>query len=63
MIKPRLGAELADLEPARPGPARHLSRPLFASRVPSGFPSPTEEYAEGPLDLHDYLIRHPAETF
>lgn len=58
---PRLGPELADLEPARPGPA--LSRPLFSSRVPAGSPSPAEEYAEGPLDLHDYLIRHPAATF
>jgi DNA polymerase V len=58
---PRLGAELADLEPARPGAP--LSRPLFASPVPAGFPSPAEEYAEGPLDLHDYLIRHPAATF
>jgi DNA polymerase V len=60
-MTPRLGAELADLEPARPGAP--LSRPLFASRVPAGFPSPAEEYAEGPLDLHDYLIRHPAATF
>ena len=60
-MTPRLGAELADLEPARPGAP--LSRPLFSSPVPAGFPSPAEEYAEGPLDLHDYLIRHPAATF
>jgi DNA polymerase V len=58
---PPLGAELADLRPARPGQPR--SRPLFASRVPAGFPSPAEEYVEGPLDLNDYLIRHEAATF
>jgi DNA polymerase V len=58
---PPLGAELADLRPARPG--RPRSRPLFASRVPAGFPSPAEEYVEGPLDLNDYLIRHEAATF
>ncbi len=46
---------------ARPGPP--LTRPLFSSRVPAGFPSPAEEYAEGPLDLHRHLIRHPAATF
>ena len=39
------------------------ARPLFTSRVPADFPSPADEYAEGPLDLHDYLIRHPAATF
>jgi len=60
-VKPRLGAELAGLEPAQPGAP--LARPLFSSRVPAGFPSPAEEYAEGPLDLHHYLIRHPAATF
>ncbi len=60
-VTPRLGAELAGLEPAHPGAP--LVRPLFSSRVPAGFPSPAEEYAEGPLDLHHYLIRHPAATF
>ena len=58
---PRLGPELTGLELAQPGPP--LSRPLFTSRVPAGFPSPAEEYAEGPLDLHHHLIRHPAATF
>jgi DNA polymerase V len=58
---PPLGADLADLVPARPGAPR--SRPLFASCVPAGFPSPAEEYVEGPLDLNDYLIRHETATF
>ena len=58
---PPLGADLAGLVPARPGAPR--SRPLFASRVPAGFPSPAEEYVEGPLDLNDYLIRHETATF
>ncbi len=31
--------------------------------VPAGFPSPAEDYAEGPLDLNRYLIHHPAATF
>jgi DNA polymerase V len=29
----------------------------------TGFPSPAEEYIEGPLDLNRYLISHPAATF
>jgi DNA polymerase V len=39
-----------------------LTRPLFAMRVPAGFPSPAEEYLEKRLDLND-LIRHPVSTF
>jgi DNA polymerase V len=30
---------------------------------PCGFPSPAENYAERPLDLHRLLVRHPASTF
>ena len=58
---PRLGPDLEDLEPA--GPGTPLSRPLFSSRVPAGFPSPADEYAEGNLDLHQYLIPHRESTF
>ena len=58
---PQLGPDLDGLVPARPGAPR--SRPLFSSRVPAGFPSPAEEYVEGPLDLNDYLIRHETATF
>lgn len=28
-----------------------------------GFPSPAAPYMEGPLDLNEYLIKHPAATF
>ena len=37
--------------------------PLLASRIPAGFPSPAEGYAEESLDLNRYLIRHPVATF
>jgi DNA polymerase V len=36
---------------------------LFIVTVPAGFPSPAENYAEGPLDLNRHLIDHPAATF
>jgi DNA polymerase V len=39
------------------------STPLFIVTVPAGFPSPAEDYAEGPLDLNQHLICHPAATF
>jgi len=58
---PRLGPDLEGLEPARQAPP--LQRPLFSSRVPAGFPSPAEEYAEGTLDLHRYLIPHQESSF
>jgi len=40
-----------------------LSLPLFASRVPAGFPSPADDYIDQRLDLNDHLIDHPAATF
>ncbi|HZS04803.1 MAG TPA: translesion error-prone DNA polymerase V autoproteolytic subunit [Blastocatellia bacterium] len=39
-----------------------LSRPLFLSRVPAGWPSPSEHYAER-LDLNSHLMKHPTATF
>lgn len=37
--------------------------PLFASKVPAGFPSPAEDFIADSLDLNEYLIKHPAATF
>ena len=37
--------------------------PLFASKVPAGFPSPLDDYIESHLDLNEYLIKHSAATF
>ena len=36
--------------------------PLYASRVPAGFPSPADDYVDQRLDLND-LIERPAATF
>lgn len=38
-------------------------RPLYATRVPAGFPSPADDYLDRSLDLNEYLIKHPAATF
>lgn len=47
-----------------PDPDRaRLALPLFASRVPAGFPSPADDYVDQRLDLNDHLIDHPAATF
>jgi DNA polymerase V len=40
-----------------------LTLPLFGSSVPAGFPSPADDHLESELDLNEYLIDHPAETF
>jgi len=37
--------------------------PLSTVMVPTGFPSPADDYIEGKLDLNEYLIQHPAATF
>lgn len=40
-----------------------LKAPLFESRVQAGFPSPTDDFSEGNLDLNEYLLPHKAATF
>jgi DNA polymerase V len=40
-----------------------VSRPLFLTRVPAGFPSLADNYVEGRIDLNRELIRHPLTTF
>lgn len=47
----------AALQPPR------LLRPLFAERVPAGFPSPAADYIESTLDLNELLVRDPLATF
>lgn len=36
---------------------------LFTNPVAAGFPSPADDYTDKPLDLDEYLVRHPASTF
>lgn len=40
-----------------------LKLPLFGSKVAAGFASPADDHLERELDLNEYLIEHPAETF
>jgi hypothetical protein len=40
-----------------------LSRPLFESQLPVGFPSPAEDYIEERVDLNRDLIFHPQYTY
>jgi DNA polymerase V len=37
--------------------------PLYASKVPAGFPSPADDYLEARLDLNRYLIKDAPATF
>ena len=39
------------------------SVPLYGDTVPAGFPSPADDYLDMDLNLHDYLVQHPAATF
>ena len=36
---------------------------LFLVPVSAGYPSPADDYLDGPLDLNQYLITHPTATF
>ena len=38
-------------------------KPLYASKVQAGFPSPADDFMEGKLDLNQHLVKHPTATF
>lgn len=40
-----------------------LNLPLFASKIPAGFPSPADDHLEAGIDLNRQYVRHPAATF
>ncbi|MFZ2312573.1 MAG: translesion error-prone DNA polymerase V autoproteolytic subunit [Methylobacter sp.] len=37
--------------------------PLFASKIPAGFPSPADDHLEATIDMNQQYVRHPAATF
>ncbi len=37
--------------------------PLYGTKISAGYPSPSDDYIEGRLDLNEHLIHHPASTF
>ncbi|MFZ5760591.1 MAG: LexA family protein [Thermodesulfobacteriota bacterium] len=57
----RLSSSIAGIVRCEPG--SRLPRPLFASGVSAGFPSPADDYIDRQLDLNEYLIANPAATF
>lgn len=40
-----------------------IDLPLFACKVPAGFPSPADDHLEASIDLNQQYVRHPAATF
>lgn len=47
----------------KPEVSAPLAIPLAGSSVHAGFPSPADDFLEGPLDLNSLVIRHPEATF
>lgn len=37
--------------------------PMLTSKVAAGFPSPADDYIEADLNLHEFVVKHPASTF
>ncbi|CAI0867967.1 translesion error-prone DNA polymerase V autoproteolytic subunit [Serratia grimesii] len=37
--------------------------PLYADKVPAGFPSPAQDYIHARIDLNEYCISHPSATY
>jgi DNA polymerase V len=44
-------------------PQRAAAVPLMVSPAACGFPSPADDYLDGPLDFNELLIQNPAATF
>lgn len=40
-----------------------VSLPFYIAKVPAGFPSPADDYLDSALNLHDYVVKHPAATY
>ncbi len=40
-----------------------INLPVYAFKVPAGFPSPADDYLECRIDLNEELIDHPHSTF
>jgi SOS-response transcriptional repressor LexA len=51
-------ASAANIPPQRPAAV-----PLMVSPAARGFPSPADDYLDGPLDFNELLIQNPAATF
>ena len=43
--------------------AEEYQRPMFESMVSAGFPSPAQDYYDGYLNLHQYLVPDPNNVF
>ncbi len=48
---------------ANPGQNPLPESPLLLGLVPAGWPSPAEDYVEGNLNLHEYVVKNPAATY
>jgi DNA polymerase V len=44
-------------------PVTQLAVPFAGTAVECGFPSPAEDYLDGPLDFNELLVVNPAATF
>ncbi|WP_085905922.1 LexA family protein [Kiloniella majae] len=44
-------------------PGAIVNLPVYASKIPAGFPSPADDYLECRIDLNEELIEHPHSTF
>ncbi|WP_085908261.1 LexA family protein [Kiloniella majae] len=40
-----------------------INLPVYAFKIPAGFPSPADDYLECRIDLNEELIEHPHSTF
>ncbi len=56
-------SETSDLEFYTSDTTSELKIPLIESEVSAGFPSPAEDYTDLPIDLNEFLIKHPSATF
>ncbi len=56
-------SETGELEFYTADTTSELKIPLIESQVSAGFPSPADDYMDLPIDLNEFLIKHPSATF
>jgi DNA polymerase V len=53
--------DITILQPAEVQTSLYLN--LYGTNVSAGFPSPSNDYLEGKLDLNEHIIKNPPATF
>lgn len=61
--KPEKAKSTCNLQILKPTKGKVVNLPLYANRIPAGFPSPADDHIDVKLNIHEHLVKNPAATF